>query len=64
MGWLKKYQTGGPSYKNIAVSDNTSVQTPFIPNSKPAPVYRGPVMKQSSYISPAYRKQLEEEYKW
>jgi hypothetical protein len=58
-GWLDEYQTGGAR----TAADNTYVQPPFVATSLPRAPYTGPVMREASYVSPAYRDQLEREYK-
>lgn len=70
--WHKRFGTweyGGPVEMQNGgdartASDNTYVQEPFIPASLPRASYNGPVMREASYISPAYRDQLEREYNW
>jgi hypothetical protein len=70
--WHKRFGTweyGGPVEMQNGgdartASDNTYVQEPFIPASLPRASYNGPVMREASYISPAYRNQLEREYNW
>ena len=67
-GWLNQYQEGGSTR---TVSENTYVQEPLNDENNTKKHIKQlhknedqSVIRESSYVSPAYREQLEREYNW